>query len=140
MNCSNIHQHYIIRIIFNHYCNMQGKEVRQLSLSTRSIFSYRLMLARILRLDIEEEHYRTVSITPLSPSNSSIMLLLSKQNRALECLFRIISKELFGNETHHKNLREIIIEYILTNSESLNNFCPATTQKPYLNTAKQSVN
>ena len=87
------------------------------------------MLARILRLDVEEEHCKTISITPPSQSNSSIMLLLSKQNRALDriegdgnCLFRAISKELFGDDTHHKNLREIIIEYILTNSESFKQF------------------
>ena len=100
-----------------------------MSLSTRSIFSYRLMLARTLRLDVEEEHCKTVPITPPSHSNSSIMLLLSKQNRTLDriegdgnCLFRAISKELFGDDTHHKNLREIIIEYILTNPESFKQF------------------
>ena len=119
VNCIYIIYMYIYR----------GKKAVKLSLSARSIFSYRLMLARTLRLDIEEEQCKTVLIIPPNPSNSSVTLLLSKQNRALDrikgdgnCFFWAISKELFRNETHHKNLREIIVEYILTNSESFTQF------------------
>ena len=89
------------------------------------------MLARTFRLDVEEEYCKTISIRPPSQLSSSIMLLLSKQNRVLNriegdgnCLFRTISKKFFGDDTHHKSLRGIIIEYILTNSESFKQVLP----------------
>ncbi|XP_065915675.1 histone-lysine N-methyltransferase 2B-like [Dysidea avara] len=56
----------------------------KLSLSASSIFSYRLMLASTLRLDITEDQCREISVTPPSPSIFSIQLLLSEQNRSLD--------------------------------------------------------
>lgn len=73
---------------------------------------------------------------PPSPSSSafSLVLFLSEQQRSLDvivgdgnCLFRAIAKELFGDQKHHVKLREILMDYITTNSNSFKQFltsCP----------------